>query len=160
LFGLLVGLGLACGYALLGATWLVIKTDGELQAKALRWSKLALIGAALGVAAISLATPLASPRIMHKWFDWPRIAWLAPLPLLTAAACIGIWRCVGLLQSGRTRAEWLPFVLAVWCCFASPGWRIACSPYLVLDRLTVWQRRRPRNRCGSCSSRPGRPCCR
>ena len=140
LFGLLVGLGLACGYALLGATWLVIKTEGDLQAKALRWGRLALIGAAVGVAAISLATPLASPRIMHKWFDWPRIAWLAPLPLLTAAACAGIWICVGRLQSGRTRAEWLPFVLAVWVfVFAFAGLAYSLFPYLVIDRLTVWQ---------------------
>jgi cytochrome d ubiquinol oxidase subunit II len=140
LFGLLVGLGLACGYALLGATWLVIKTEGELRSKALRWSRLALIGAAAGVAAISLATPLASPRILHKWFDWPRIALLAPLPLLTAAACIGIWSWVGRLQSGRTRLEWPPFVLAVWVfVFAFAGLAYSLFPYLVIDRLTVWQ---------------------
>ena len=64
LFGLLVGAGLAGAYALLGATWLVIKTEGELHDKALRWSRTALIAAAVGVAAISLATPFASPRIM------------------------------------------------------------------------------------------------
>jgi cytochrome d ubiquinol oxidase subunit II len=140
LFGLLVGLGLACGYALLGATWLVIKTEGELRSKALRWSRLALIGAAAGVAAISLATPLASPRILHKWFDWPRIALLAPLPLLTAAACVAIWSCVSRLQSGRTRADWLPFVLAVWVfVFAFAGLAYSLFPYLVIDRLTVWQ---------------------
>ena len=139
-FGLLVGAGLAGAYALLGATWLVIKTEGELHDKALRWSKAALIAAAVGVAAISLATPFASPRIMDKWFQWPNIAWLSPLPLLTAAAFAGIWRAVHRLQSARSRAEWLPFVLSVWVfVFSFAGLAYSLYPYLVIDRLTIWQ---------------------
>jgi cytochrome d ubiquinol oxidase subunit II len=140
LFGLLVGVGLASGYALLGATWLVIKTEGDLRARALRWSKWALGGTALGVAAISLATPWASPRVFDKWFSLPNLLWLSPLPLLTAAAFAGIARSVTRLQSGRSSADWLPFVLAVWVfVFAFAGLAYSLYPYLVIDRLTIWQ---------------------
>jgi cytochrome d ubiquinol oxidase subunit II len=140
LFGLLVGFGLAGGYALLGATWLVIKTEGDLRTKALRWSRVALLGAAVGVAAISLATPFASPRIMEKWFEWPMVLWLSPLPLLTVAALSGIWTSVGRLEAHRSRREWLPFVLSVWVfVFSFAGLAYSLYPYLVIDRLTIWQ---------------------
>jgi cytochrome d ubiquinol oxidase subunit II len=139
-FGLLVGVGLASGYALLGATWLVIKTEGALRARALRWSRWALIGTVAGVAAISLATPIASPHVFEKWFEWPRLLWLSPLPLLTAGALAGIWHSVGRLQSGISQSDWLPFSLAVWVfVFAFAGLAYSLYPYLVIDRLTIWQ---------------------
>jgi cytochrome d ubiquinol oxidase subunit II len=140
LFGLLVGLGLASGYALLGATWLVIKTEGDLRGRALRWSTWSLAGTMLGVAAISLATPLASPRVFDKWFEWPKMLYLSPLPLLTTAACAGIWRTVRALQAGTSRSDWLPFVLAVWVfVFAFAGLAYSLYPYLIIDRMTIWQ---------------------
>jgi cytochrome d ubiquinol oxidase subunit II len=139
-FALLVGAGLAGGYALLGATWLVLKTEGALHARALRWSKLAVALAAAGVAAISLASPFANAGIMEKWFTWPRFAWLAPLPLLTAAAIAAIWVMVARLQSGRSKREWVPFVLSVWVfVFAFAGLAYSLYPYLVVDRMTIWQ---------------------
>jgi cytochrome d ubiquinol oxidase subunit II len=137
LFGLLVGIGLAGGYALLGATWLVIKTEGELHAKALRWSHGALFFSVAGVAAISLATPFASANLFERWFAWPNVLLLAPLPLATAAAFMGIWRSVTGLQRGASRREWPPFVLAVWVfVFAFAGLAYSLYPYLVLDRMT------------------------
>ena len=136
-FGLLVGLGLAGAYALLGATWLVIKMEGELHDRALAWSRSAVILAAIGVVAISLATPFASPRILDKWFAWPQIAWLSPLPALTAAAFAGIWLSVRGLQRGTARREWVPFVLAVWVfVFSFAGLGYSLYPYLVVDTLT------------------------
>jgi cytochrome d ubiquinol oxidase subunit II len=140
LFGLLVGVGLASGYALLGATWLVLKTEGDLRTRALQWSRRALIGTALGVAAISLATPYASPHVYDKWFTWPRLLWLSPLPLLTVAAFGGIRRALSRLQSRASRADWLPFVLTVWVfVFAFAGLAYSLYPYLVIDRITIWQ---------------------
>jgi cytochrome d ubiquinol oxidase subunit II len=139
-FGLLVGVGLAGGYALLGATWLVIKMEGEVHSRALSWSKLAALLAAAGVAAISLATPFASAGMMEKWFAWPRVVWLSVLPLLTVAAFAGIWTAVARLQHGRSRREWLPFVLAVWVfVLAFAGLAYSLYPYLVVDRMTIWQ---------------------
>ena len=131
-FELLVGLGLAGGYALLGATWLVIKTEGDLQARALRWGKGAVFLAAAGIAAISLATPFASANIMEKWFEWPRLLWLSPL-----AHPDGRCRCrhpsvaVATAARGKQaripafRARGLDFrvrVCRVWLTACSPTW--------------------------------------
>ncbi|HEX7811399.1 MAG TPA: cytochrome d ubiquinol oxidase subunit II [Burkholderiales bacterium] len=139
-FELLVGLGLAGGYALLGATWLVIKTEGDLQARALRWAKAAVFLAAAGIAAISLATPFASASIMEKWLAWPRLLWLSPLPILTAAACVGILVSLSRLQGGRSKREYLPFVFGVWIfVFAFAGLAYSLFPFLVVDRMTIWQ---------------------
>jgi len=139
-FELLVGAGLAGAYALLGSTWLVIKTEGDLHRRALRWAYGAVVLAGIGVAAISLATPFASAGIMEKWFAWPRLLWLSPLPLLTVAAFAGILLSLARLRRGKSEREWLPFVLSVWIfVFAFAGLAYSLFPYLVVDRLTIWQ---------------------
>jgi len=140
LFGLLVGIGLAGAYALLGATWLIIKAEGDLEHRAMRWSRFAVLFAAAGVAAISLATPFASERILHRWFEWPKLLWLSPLPLLTITALLAIRRSALRLQRGQSTRIWLPFVLAVWVfVFAFAGLAYSLYPYLVMDRMTIWQ---------------------
>lgn len=139
-FELLVGIGLAGAYALLGSTWLIIKTEGALQRKALRWAFGATVFAMAGVVAISVATPMASERLLEKWFAWPRMLWLSPLPILTAAAFAGILVSLRSLQNGLSRREWLPFVLSVWVfVFAFCGLAYSLFPFLVIDRMTIWQ---------------------
>jgi len=146
LFALLVGIGLAGGYALLGATWLVIKTEGVLQARALRWSHGALLLTIAGVAAISLATPFASTRVFNRWFAWPNFALLAPLPLATAAAFAAISVAVSRLQRQKAPREWVPFVLAVGVfVLAFAGLAYSMFPYLIVDRMTIWQAAAARN---------------
>ena len=86
LFALVVAGGLCGGYVLLGATWLVLRTDGPLQAKAIAWARWGLLWVALGVALVSLGTPLVSETVRDKWFDFPRtlaidgFAWWQPSP--------------------------------------------------------------------------------
>lgn len=139
-FGWAVGAGLAGAYALLGGTWLVIKCEGDLQRKSMAWSRYAVAFAAAGVAAISLAMPYANPGIYAKWFTAENLVRLAPLPILTAAAFVGIWIGLGRLLHGKSRKEWLPFVLAVWVfVFAFAGLAYSLYPYLVVDRMTIWQ---------------------
>jgi len=151
LFDLLVGIGLAGGYALLGATWLVIKTEGDLQRRALHWSRGALLLTMAGVAAISIATPFASSNVFDRWFVWPKIALLAPLPIATAAAFVAIRVAVGRLQRRETAPEWAPFVLAVWVfVFAFAGLAYSMYPYLIVDRMTIWPPLHT-TRCRSCS---------
>ena len=140
LFDVVVGIGLAGGYALLGASWLVIKTEGGLQARALRWSQRALLLTGAGVAAISLATPFVSTNVFGRWFVWPNIVLLAPLPAATVAAFVGIWFAVKRLQRHETPREWAPFVLAVLVfVFAFAGLAYSLFPYLIVDRMTIWQ---------------------
>ena len=91
-FSLFTGLGLIATYALLGSTWLVMKTDGPLQrrmkslARVLAWVLLVFI------AVISLWTPLAHERIAARWFSWPNLLWFSPVPVLVALSMAGLWK--------------------------------------------------------------------
>jgi cytochrome d ubiquinol oxidase subunit II len=106
-FAVFTGLGLMVAYALLGATWLVLKTEGALQqrmrrlAERLTWALLAVI------VVLSVWCPLAHEQIARRWFSWPDIAWFAPVPLLVALAS---WRLLRALRQGRDGA---PFLLAL-----------------------------------------------
>src|SRR5450631_2156955 len=99
-FALMVGASLCGGYVLLGATWLILKTEGGLQKKALTWARWGLVWVALGVALVSLATPLVSETVRHKWFDFPRTLWLMLLPAASLAAGVWLWRTIGALKRG------------------------------------------------------------
>ncbi len=139
-FAFVVGLGLAAGYTLLGAGWLILKTEGELQRRAVRWARLSLWLTALGVLAISLATPLVSPRIFDKWFTFPYIVLLAPVPLVTAAVFVIVDRMLRHLPLEGDRLAWVPFAGAVTIfTLAFYGLAYSLFPYLVVDHLTVWE---------------------
>src|SRR5688572_24600406 len=133
LFALVVGASLCGGYVLLGATWLILRTDGPLQKKAEAWSRWGLLWIALGVALVSLGTPLVSETVREKWFSFPRIAYLSLLPLGTLAAWISLWRSLG-------RSEGKPFAGAVAIfVLAFAGLAYSLYPYVVIDRLTIWE---------------------
>jgi len=101
LFALLTGAGLCGGYVLLGATWLVLKTEGVLQKKAIAWAKWGLLWVALGVVVVSLATPLVSATVRMKWFGFPRTAALMLLPAASVAVGIVVWIALGRLARAR-----------------------------------------------------------
>jgi cytochrome d ubiquinol oxidase subunit II len=132
LFSALVGASLCGGYVLLGATWLVMKTEGKLQQKAIAWSYWGLGWVALGIALVSIATPLASASVRHRWFDFPEALAAMPLPLATAAVWFWTWRMLG-------RSDWKPFAgAAAIFVLAFAGLAYSLFPYLVLDRLSIW----------------------
>ncbi len=134
LFALLVGGGVCGGYVLLGATWLVLRTEGELQRKARAWAKWGLLWVALGVALVSIATPLASQTVSEKWFDFPRTLGLMLLPAASLAAGVWVWRS---LQPAA--ADWKPFAGAVAIyVLAFLGLAYSIFPYVVVDRMTIW----------------------
>jgi cytochrome bd ubiquinol oxidase subunit II len=133
LFALVVAGSLCGGYVLLGSTWLVLRTEGALQAKAIGWARWGLAWVALGVALVSAATPLASETVRVKWFDFPRTLYLMVLPALTIAA--GFWTLFSLKKS-----DWQPFAGAVAIfVLAFAGLAYSLFPYVVMDRLTIWQ---------------------
>ena len=139
-FGVLVALCLAASYAAIGAAWLIYKTEGELQNKAVRWLRFALALTVIGMGAVSLATPLASPRIFDRWFVFPEMLYLAPLPVLSALLFLTLWRQSFLLPKRDDRHALLPFLLlaAIFTLgFAGLAWSF--YPYIVPDRLTIWQ---------------------
>jgi cytochrome d ubiquinol oxidase subunit II len=139
-FSFLVGICLPAGYALLGSTWLILKTEGELQKQAMGWAKVSLWLTAGGVGLVSIATPYFSPEIMSKWFVLPNILWLSPIPLLTAALFLLVLRSISALQSGASTKEWIPFVSVVaifWLAFFGIAYSI--FPYVIVGKMTLWQ---------------------
>lgn len=138
-FGVVIGLCLAAAYALIGACWLIMKTEGTLQKKALGWAKEALSYTALGMVAVSMMTPLASPRIWEKWFSVPEVFFLAPLPLLSGLLFLRLW---GLLRQPRVlqQAAWQPFASVVGLMLLGfLGLAYSFFPYVVPNQLTIWQ---------------------
>src|SRR5215471_548682 len=103
-FAILCGLGVVAGYGLLGATWLVLKTEGVVAERA-RWhAKELLVAVLVFMVAVSLWTPIRIPRIAERWFSLPNILFLWPVPLVTAVVALMAWRWLG------ARREVLPFL--------------------------------------------------
>jgi cytochrome bd ubiquinol oxidase subunit II len=144
LFALLSGAALCGGYVLLGATWLVLKTEGALQKKALAWTRWGLMWVALGVALVSLATPLISTTVQAKWFTQfpfvPSSPWLMLLPLATLAAGWCVWHATVLLKKNPAAPDWTAFAGAITIfALAFAGLAYSLFPYVVMDRVTIWQ---------------------
>ena len=132
-FPLAVGVGLVFGYLLLGATWLVMKTEGDVQRWARRWSRIALVGVVAFIAMVSIWTPLFDERIADRWFSLPNLVYLAPLPLSTALLALWLWR--SLARDG----EVAPFFAAMGLfltCFL--GLAISLWPHIVPPSITLW----------------------
>ena len=142
-FSALIGLCLVAAYCLLGAGWLIMKTEGALQLKAVRWAQTSLWLTAAGVAAISLATPWVSPRIFDKWFSFPNVILLLPIPAMTVALFVVMARSLKrlptrLAQNNQYGAA-VPFACTVGVfVLAFYGLGYSLFPWLVVDKLTVW----------------------
>jgi len=137
-FAALCALGVAAGYALLGALWLVIKTEGSLAERSREQAKVLLLVVLAFMAAVSVWTPLADARIAQRWFSTPNIFFLWPVPLATAAVAAFAWRS---LERG---AELPPFLAAIGLfLFGYLGLAISSYPYLVPPVLTIAQAAAP-----------------
>ena len=133
-FALLCALGVAVGYALLGATWLVLKTEGAVAERARGQAKALLIAVLAFMAMVSIWTPIAFEPIAARWFSTPNIYFLWPVPLLTALTALMAWRW---LEEGR---EAVPFLASiVLFLLGYLGLVISTFPYLVPRALTIWQ---------------------
>jgi cytochrome d ubiquinol oxidase subunit II len=140
LFALLAGASLCGGYVLLGATWIILRTQGVLQGKALGWARWGLGWVALAVALVSLATPIVSESVQLKWFDFPRTLALMLLPAATLAAGWLVWTSTGRLKRGESQSDWVPFAAAVAIfALAFAGLAYSLFPFVVIDRITIWE---------------------
>lgn len=139
-FALLTAVFLTVGFAFIGAAWLILKTEGALQRKAVRWARLGIWGLILGIAAVSLASPLVSDRIFDKWFSLPSFLYLSPLPILSAALIGYLWWKLRRLPMPEDRFSWSPFAAATALfALAFAGMAYSFYPYVVPDRLTIYE---------------------
>jgi len=144
LFALLVGAGLSAAYALLGAGWLLMKSEGPLQRQAIGWARYSVFGAAICVAAVSIVTPLVSERIASKWFEMPEFFLLLPLPLLTLGLFVLLLIVLPHLDKRLSDDDqglcWLPFTAAVGIFLLSfYGLAYSVFPDVVIDQLDIWE---------------------
>ena len=143
-FSALIGFCLISAYRLLGATWLIMKSEGTLQLKAVGWARASLRMTALGVMAISMVTPLVSERIFDKWFSFPYLLMLFPIPLTTVVVFALIYRSLARLPvrlaAYNEYGTSVPFVATVGIFLLSfYGLGYSLFPWLVVDQITIWQ---------------------
>jgi cytochrome d ubiquinol oxidase subunit II len=131
-FPLATGVGLLFGYALLGATWLVMKTDGALQQWARGRATIALYGVLAFIAMVSIWTPIGHERIAERWFSYPNLVYLAAVPIVTAAIAWTTWRAL------QRESDYVPFLGAMGLfamCYLGLG--ISLFPYIVPYSITL-----------------------
>jgi cytochrome d ubiquinol oxidase subunit II len=133
-FALIAGLGVAAGYSLLGATWLIFKAEDSTDKFGRRAARPALLATLFFIGIVSLWTPFLYPDIAARWFATPGIFYLWPVPLLTALTALVIWR------SAAGRSDHLPFLATIALfVLALFGLAISLFPYAVPRSLTIWQ---------------------
>lgn len=134
-FSVLTGFALMAGYGLLGACWLIIKTEGEMRDWARRAGRRCFLIVLVAIAIVSAWTPLMNPAIAARWFTYPDILLLAPIPVATAALGYGCW--IALSGKGHDVA---PFFSAMGLFLMSYlGVAISLWPMIVPGHYTVWQ---------------------
>ena len=139
-FGLLTACALTVAYRFIGAGWVILKTDAALQIKAVAWARGGIWGMALGLGSVSLATPFVSARIFERWFTFPEMVLLAPLPLLSLALIVLLWIALRHLPTKGDHFAWFPFAGATTLMVLGFfGMSYSFYPYIVPERLTIYE---------------------
>lgn len=139
LFAAAIAAALPMAYVLIGAAWLIMKTEGELQERAVAWARIAWAPMVGGLVLISIATPWVSPTVRERWFALPEIIALMAIPLMTGVCLLAVR---ALLGTSKVRGAWcwLPFaLLIVVFLLGFVGLAYSLYPYVVLDQLTIWE---------------------
>jgi cytochrome bd ubiquinol oxidase subunit II len=139
LFAAAIAAALPMAYVSMGAAWLIMKTEGVLQQRAVEWAKIAWAPMVGGLVLISMATPWISETVRMRWFVLPEMIALSAIPLMTGAALLGVR---ALLNSRLVRGPvaWMPFVLLILVfVLGFLGLAYSIYPYVVIDRLTIWK---------------------
>jgi cytochrome bd ubiquinol oxidase subunit II len=132
-FSVFTGVGLTVAYALLGSTWLIMKTEGDLQRRMVTLARPVAFGLLLAIAVVSLWTPLAHPEVAARWFSIPNIIFFAPVPVLVLAT---VWTMLAVL---RRETHAAPFMLALLLLFLGySGLAISLWPNIIPHRISIW----------------------
>ncbi|WP_395516563.1 cytochrome d ubiquinol oxidase subunit II [Pseudorhizobium flavum] len=137
-FSVTTGLAVLIGYALLGATWLIMKTSGELAERARRYAYVAGVATLVAMGIVSLWTPFLEPLYLQRWFSWPTAAFSLIVPALVAA-------CFLVLAHGlRTHHDSRPFIASLGLfVLGYAGIGISFYPYIVPTSVTIWDAAAP-----------------
>lgn len=139
-FAVLTAIFLTVGYGFIGAAWLIWKTEGQLQIRAIAWAKVGIWGLVLGILAISIATPFVSTRIFDKWFSWPSMLYLSPLPIVSVLLVAYLWWQLARLPLIGDRQSWTPFAVATALfSLAYGGLAYSFYPYVVPEKVTIYE---------------------
>jgi len=139
-FNLFCGAGLMVAYALLGASWLVMKTEDPLQIKMRMIVKPLLLALLIIIAIVSVWTPLLHEQIAARWFSLPNLFWLLPVPVLVLLCSLWLWRSA----SSSTSLHSTPFVLTLALVFLGfSGLGISIWPWIIPPSITLWQAAAP-----------------
>ena len=139
-FSMLTGAAVVCGYALLGAGWLILKTEGRLRQRALGFARPLTVLVVLAMVVVSAWLPFLNSQVMARWFEHGNFWWLSPVPVLVATNAAALWRDISSARCHDAR----PFVLTL--CFFALGFAglvLGLWPYLVPPVLTLWQAASP-----------------
>ncbi|MFD2645283.1 cytochrome d ubiquinol oxidase subunit II [Pseudomonas japonica] len=137
-FSLFSGLGLIVAYALLGCTWLIMKTEGRLQEQMHNLGRPLALALLLVIGIVSLWTPLAYPQIAERWFSVPNLFWFMPVPLLVLVTFYG------LLQAVKRNAHYTPFLLTLVLIFLGySGLGISLWPNIIPPSISIWDAAAP-----------------
>jgi len=137
-FSFMTGIGVVIGYALLGATWMLKKSDGELHVRMRRYAKTLMILLLLFFIGVSIWTPFIDPRLMMRWFSMPNMLYLAPLPIVSMGMFLWLW--YSLKQDYHNQPFSLTITLFTLAYF---GFCISIWPYIIPPYLTLWDAAAP-----------------
>ncbi|WP_086868875.1 cytochrome d ubiquinol oxidase subunit II [Kosakonia pseudosacchari] len=138
-FNLFCGVGLVITYALLGASWLVMKSEEPLQGKMRKAARKLLLAMLVVIAVISLWTPLTHATIAERWFSLPNLYFFSPVPLLVVVLSVWLWRSLG-----NPDSHTLPFVQTLGLIFLGfSGLGISIWPHIIPPDITLWQAAAP-----------------
>ena len=137
-FSVFTGIGVLIAYALLGSTWLVMKTEGLLQRRMRELARLIAIALLVSIIVVSVWTPLTHPRVASRWFVLPNFVLFAPVPILVLLASWSLW------HTHTRNTHVAPFLLALALVFLGyTGLLISIWPEIVPPQISIWQAASP-----------------
>lgn len=138
-FAMMTGVAVVFGYALLGSTWLILKTDGSMQKTARLLTRPLVLVVVAFMGLVSASLPFVESRIMARWFDSGNFWWLAPVPLLALANAVALWRAA--MHEGRDAR---PFLLTMsFFLLGFIGLVLGIWPNIVPPTISIWEAASP-----------------
>ncbi|GAB3019518.1 cytochrome d ubiquinol oxidase subunit II [Bowmanella dokdonensis] len=140
LFGFLSGIGVTAAYCFIGACWLIMKTEGELQKKAIHWARKAAWVCFAGVVAVCAVNPLINQLVWERWTSLPFALFIWPIPFVSLCLFLICHQVLKRLPLEDDAGCWLPFIIALMifiCCFQ--GLAFSFFPHIVPGQLTIFE---------------------